>query len=146
MDGTEVGGLSRDAMSGKKDEETTAFFQVPPGLLRRASGDDTAPDTERQPGSLKPPVPNWDEATHRSVLTAPATTPPAPPTTPPSALPQFPPTPPIRPLVDPPRLRRSSSRPEEAPISLVPLTESSPEEDTLVTLNRDELLRKAKER
>ena len=143
-------------MSGKKkDEETTEFFQVPEGLLRRARGDDSAPDTERQPGSTAatPPVPatsppasvlpwalpaNVDEGlttpTERPKHPSPSASAPAS-TSPRTAL---------RPLVDPPRLRRSSSRPDDPAPTSVPLPERPIEEDTLVT-NRDEILRMAKE-
>lgn len=149
-------------MSGtKKDEETTAFFQVPEGLLRRARGEDPAPDTERQPGSLRtstsvpaaapvsaaPPAPSWDEPTaqsgqtlddgHTLAVAAPV----SPTAPPPSALPTRPPQ---RPLVDPPRLRRTSSRPLDPLPELAPKNDGLPEEDTLVNYQRDELLRQPK--
>jgi hypothetical protein len=144
-------------MSGtKKDEETTAFFQVPEGLLRRARGEDAAPDTERQPGSLRPSTPSasvpaaaptWDEPTaqsgqthddgHTLAVAAPA----FPSAPPPSALPTRPPQ---RPLVDPPRLRRTSSRPLDPLPELEAKNEGPPEEDTLVNFQRDELLRRTK--
>ena len=170
-------------MSGKKDEETTAFFQVPEGLLRRARGEDAPPDTERQPGALRasPSTPAtpltaapiaaptaqptttaptaapiavpmsaapWEEATaqwrpmlqddgHTLAVSAPV-----PPTAPPpSAVPSRPPQ---RPLVDPPRLRRTPSRPLDLLPELEPKNERLPEEDTLVNFQRDELFRKPK--
>ncbi len=153
-------------MSGtKKDEETTAFFQVPEGLLRRARGEDAAPDTERQPGSLRTstpstvaplsaapaPAPSWDEATaqsgqtqddgHTLAVAAPVSAPVSPTSPPPSALPTRPPQ---RPLVDPPRLRRSPSRPLDPLPELEAKNEGPPEEDTLVNFQRDELLRQTK--
>jgi hypothetical protein len=145
-------------MSGtKKDEETTAFFQVPEGLLRRARGEDAAPDTERQPGALRAtpstsvpaaaPMssPSWDEPTAPSGQTVQdyhlAVAGPVSPTPPPVVVPTRPPQ---RPLVDPPRLRRTSSRPLEPLPELAPKNEGLLEEDTLVNFQPDELLRQPK--
>ncbi len=119
--------------AGKKpnDDEPTAAFVIPEGLLRRARGEDVPPDTERQPGSKGhaaddiPTAPTARPRDPRAVVRPLSFAPEA------------------RGLVDPPRLRRASSRPAEPELpELEPLTERALEEDTLVNMNRDELLRR----
>lgn len=115
-------------MSARKpsDDEPTAAFVIPEGLLRRARGEEIPPDTERQPGS------KGQSSSAEDIPTAPHPRPLRP--SEPARL---------RPLVDPPRLRRASYRPEElASLPEAPATERPVDEDTLVNMNRDELLRR----
>lgn len=103
------------------DDEPTAAFVIPEELLRRARGDDASPDTERRPAPVAP-------SSHDVPPTAPH--------------PRRPPREDRSARVAAPGPRRPASRPIEPSVASGPPTERGVEDDTLVNVSRDELLRR----